>query len=101
MDNGTVRSVLVTGASSGIGNATARYLAERGCLVFGTVRNEKAAAELGAIPNVVPVLLDVTKSNEIADGVRKVTDAGHGLYDLVHNAGLGDLGMGCPAKRTA
>ncbi len=57
MDNGTMRSVLVTGASSGIGNATARYLAERGCRVYGTVRNEKAAAELREIPNVVPLTL--------------------------------------------
>jgi NAD(P)-dependent dehydrogenase (short-subunit alcohol dehydrogenase family) len=93
MDNGTMRSVLVTGASSGIGNATARYLAERGCLVFGTVRNEKAAAELGAIPNVVPLMCDVTKPDQIREAVESVTGAGRGLYGLVNNAGLGELGM--------
>jgi len=93
MDSGMTRAVLVTGASSGIGNATAGYLAERGCRVYGTVRNEQAAAELRKIPNVVPLMLDVTKPDEIAEAVRTVTEAGHGLYGLVNNAGLGELGM--------
>ena len=93
MENGTMRSVLVTGASSGIGNATARYLAARGCLVFGTVRNEESAARLREIQNVVPLMCDVTKPDEIAEAVKVVTDAGQGLYGLVNNAGLGELGM--------
>jgi NAD(P)-dependent dehydrogenase (short-subunit alcohol dehydrogenase family) len=93
MDDVTMRSVLVTGASSGIGNAVARYLAERGCVVYGTVRNEEAAARLREIPNVVPLMLDVTKLDEIREAVKLVTDTGHVLYGLVNNAGLGDLGM--------
>jgi NAD(P)-dependent dehydrogenase (short-subunit alcohol dehydrogenase family) len=93
MSDGTKRAVLVTGASSGIGNAIARHLAERSCWVYGTVRNEKAAAELGAIPNVVPLMLDVTKAEQIQDAVAFVTEQGHSLYGLVNNAGLGDLGM--------
>jgi len=93
MESGTMRSVLVTGTSSGIGDATARYLAARGCRVYGTVRNEEAAAKLREIPNVVPLLLDVTKPREIADAVRTIRGAGDGLYGLVNNAGLGELGM--------
>jgi NAD(P)-dependent dehydrogenase (short-subunit alcohol dehydrogenase family) len=93
MDDETTRSVLVTGASSGIGNCVARYLAERGCLVYGTVRSDGAADELRKTDNVVPLGCDVTKPSEIAAAVRAVTSAGHGLYGLVNNAGLGDLGM--------
>lgn len=93
MDHGTARPVLVTGASSGIGNCVAKHLAERGCLVYGTVRNDRAAADLRKIDNVVPLRCDVTKPAEIAAAVRTVTSAGHGLYGLVNNAGLGDLGM--------
>jgi len=93
MDHGMMRSVLVTGASSGIGNATARCLAERGCRVYGTVRNEEAAAELREIPNVVALMCDVTKPDEIRGAVKLVTGAGDGLYGLVNNAGLGELGM--------
>ena len=93
MENGTMRSVLVTGASSGIGNATARCLAERGCCVYGTVRNEESAARLREIQNVVPLMCDVTKPDEIREAVESVTGAGRGLYGLVNNAGLGELGM--------
>jgi NAD(P)-dependent dehydrogenase (short-subunit alcohol dehydrogenase family) len=46
-------------------------------------------------------MLDVTKPREIEEAVRIVAEAGHGLYGLVNNAGLGDLGMGCLAKRAA
>lgn len=93
MGERTARPVLVTGASSGIGRCVVKHLAERGCIVYGTVRNEKAADELRRIPNVVPVRCDVTKPDEIHAAVETVTAAGRGLYGLVNNAGLGELGM--------
>jgi NAD(P)-dependent dehydrogenase (short-subunit alcohol dehydrogenase family) len=83
----------VTGASSGIGNHTVRYLAERGHRVYGTVRKDRDAEELGRIENVISLMVDVTNPQEIQAAVEFITDAGHGLYGLVNNAGLGGLGM--------
>jgi NAD(P)-dependent dehydrogenase (short-subunit alcohol dehydrogenase family) len=93
MVGGATRSVLVTGASSGIGNHTVRYLAERGHRVYGTVRKDRDAEELGRIENVISLMVDVTNPQEIQAAVEFITDAGHGLYGLVNNAGLGGLGM--------
>jgi len=91
MDN-SARTVLTTGANSGIGLATALELGRRGFHSIGSVRSEekaatlaKAAAEAGVA--VEPVLLDVTD----ADGCRQVL--GHlDLFGLVNNAGYGVTG---------
>ena len=72
-------SVLVTGASSGIGQATARLLADRGFTVFGTAR-KPAATKQGDI-TMVP--LDVCSDDSVRACVEKV-----GKVDvLVNNAG--------------
>src|SRR5260370_36313432 len=60
--------VAVTGASSGIGRATAIELARRGHLVFAAARREEVLADLAAAtPNIQAVSLDVTD----ADSVRR------------------------------
>ena len=48
--------VLVTGASSGVGQSTARLLSQKGFKVFGTSRNP---ANADAIPNVEMLALDI------------------------------------------
>src|SRR6266851_1801151 len=74
---------LVTGVSSGIGNATARELVERGYRVFGTARSE-----LSAMPaEVERVLLDVRDAASIDAGVRQVLDKAGRIDLLVNNAG--------------
>ena len=84
--------VLITGCSSGIGLATARYLAERGVPVIATVRTEADAARLAAIEGVDPVICDVTDDAHVAR-LREAIDArGDGLWGLVHNAGIIHLG---------
>ena len=85
--------ILVTGASSGIGNCTVRHLADQGHTVFGTVRKAKDADALRRIPNVTPVLVDVTKPEQVEAGLEEVKRFGAGLYGLVNNAGIGELGM--------
>jgi NAD(P)-dependent dehydrogenase (short-subunit alcohol dehydrogenase family) len=79
-----VRSVLVTGASSGIGRATALRLARAGWRVYGGVRADDAADDLCAL-GVAPVRLDVTDAEQVAAAGREVGPELHGLVD---NAGI-------------
>jgi short-subunit dehydrogenase len=87
------RTVLVTGANSGIGLATAVELARRGFRAIGSVRSEEKAealreAALEANVEVESVRLDVTDSTACE---RVVSEAGP-LYGLVNNAGYGGAG---------
>ena len=85
--------VLVTGASTGIGNHLVKYLAARGHTVYGTARKDGDLAALGEIENVVPIRLDVRNAEQIREASSLVAARGMGLYGLVNNAGLGELGM--------
>jgi NADP-dependent 3-hydroxy acid dehydrogenase YdfG len=59
------KTVLVTGASSGIGKATAVYLAQHGYNVYGAARRVNRLQELSAY-GVKPVALDITSEDSIA-----------------------------------
>jgi NAD(P)-dependent dehydrogenase (short-subunit alcohol dehydrogenase family) len=90
-----MRNILVTGASSGIGEATVHHLAGLGMRVFAAVRDPVDGEALrtqaqGAGP-VVPVVLDVRDEASIARAVDEVRAAvgGEGLAGLVNNAGEG------------
>jgi len=81
------RAVLVTGASTGIGRATALYLLARGFRVFASVRRMEDAEGL---PGASPVLLDVESAESIraaSDAVASALDGGV-LDGLVNNAGI-------------
>jgi NADP-dependent 3-hydroxy acid dehydrogenase YdfG len=54
------KSILVTGTNSGIGRATAEYLASQGFHVYAGARNTAALEDLCKNPNITPVKLDVT-----------------------------------------
>ena len=91
-----MKSVVVTGVSTGIGYATAADLCRRGYRVFGSVRRveqgEALRGELGE--RFQPLLLDVTDEAEVRRAAELVREAlaGTGLFGLVNNAGLCDPG---------
>ncbi len=84
-----MKSVLVTGSSSGIGRATVRRLDEAGWKVFAGVRREEDAAALReeSSPRLEPLLLDVTDADAIAAAAERVGTESGGLDGLVDNAG--------------
>ena len=86
------RHVVVTGVSTGIGNAIACVLASRGVHVFGSVRRGEDAARLRAEfgDRFTPLIFDVTDSAAIQASVPIVSEAlaGDKLFGLVNNAGI-------------
>jgi len=91
-----MKSVVITGASTGIGWATAKLLLDRGFRVFGSVRKQADAdrlkAEFGA--NFTPLLFDVTDEAAVLAAARDVRAAlnGEKLAGLVNNAGIAVAG---------
>jgi NAD(P)-dependent dehydrogenase (short-subunit alcohol dehydrogenase family) len=85
--------VLVTGASSGIGHATALRLAADGWHVFAGVRKPEdgEALRAAAASEITPLLMDVTNTAQIKAAAEEVTEyvGANGLNALVDNAGIG------------
>jgi NAD(P)-dependent dehydrogenase (short-subunit alcohol dehydrogenase family) len=89
----TRRSVLVTGASSGIGEATALRLARSGWHVFAAVRKETDLDSIKrrGLENLEAVRLDVTDRDSIRNAALDIESrlAGRGLDAIFNNAGIG------------
>jgi NAD(P)-dependent dehydrogenase (short-subunit alcohol dehydrogenase family) len=88
------KSVIITGASSGLGRAAALHLADLGYRVFAGVRSTSGVEDLVNLPpsagELIPVLLDVTDAASIAragDDVQ-LRCADTGLWAVVNNAGV-------------
>ena len=82
---------LITGASSGIGKATAEALARRGFRVFAGVRRPESADTLKGA-GITPVALDVTSDEAVAEALQAVLDQAGRIDLLVNNAGYGQYG---------
>ena len=87
-----MNTILITGASSGIGKATALRFRSEGWNVIATMRDPAAGADLAALENVLVLRLDVTDGATI----RAAVDGGiarFGRIDvLLNNAGYGAYG---------
>ena len=83
------KSILVTGASTGIGRNLTETLAANGYHVYAGARKDKDLAALDAIENVTAVRLDVTRQDQVDAAVEMIRKKGTGLYALVNNAGIG------------
>jgi len=85
--------IFITGASSGLGEATARYLAARGAKLAIAARRmeklEKIADEITEAGGMaLPLELDVTDKEAVAVAVNKAADYYDGLDVMINNAGL-------------
>ena len=89
---------VVTGANSGIGRATAIYLAQQGFRVFGTVRSLDKAAKLNALAEKLGVAIDlvemdVADDTSVRQGFTDIFRASSSIDVLVNNAGIGGNGV--------
>ena len=91
------KTVMITGASSGIGRACALRMDRAGWQVFATVRKKADALRLesDASAKLRTILLDVTDPDQIAGAARTVAESveGDGLHGLVNNAGIAAGGL--------
>jgi NAD(P)-dependent dehydrogenase (short-subunit alcohol dehydrogenase family) len=85
-----MKSVLVTGASTGIGEACALRLDRLGHRVYAGVRSEEQGHGLRqrGSDRIVPVLLDVTDQEQIDAAAKQIAEGGGSLDGVVNNAGI-------------
>ena len=86
------KTVLITGASSGIGKATATLFADRGWNVVATMRNPGDGGDLADRSTVLVTRLDLVDSKSITSGVAAAVEHFGTIDVLVNNAGYGAYG---------
>ncbi|MDN2579376.1 SDR family oxidoreductase [Aquibium sp. ELW1220] len=85
-------TILITGASSGIGKATALRFQSEGWNVIATMRDPSAGADLARLDNVMVTRLDVTDAGSIAEAVAEGIARFRRIDVLLNNAGYGAYG---------
>ena len=86
------QTIFITGASSGIGKATAERFAERGWNVVATMRNPDDGADLAGRADTVVTHLDLLDPDSIGAAIAAAEDRFDGIDVLVNNAGYGAYG---------
>jgi NAD(P)-dependent dehydrogenase (short-subunit alcohol dehydrogenase family) len=86
-----MQTIFITGASAGLGKATAQLFQSKGWKVIATMRNPEKETELEQLENVVLLPLDVTNPKQVRETVQKAITLGP--VDVVfNNAGYGLIG---------
>lgn len=85
------QTILITGASTGIGKATAKHFQEKGWNVVATMRRPEAETELAG-ERMLVTRLDVQDSASITAAVKAAIDTFGGIDVLLNNAGYGAVG---------
>ncbi|MCG8370895.1 MAG: oxidoreductase [Proteobacteria bacterium] len=85
------KTVLITGASSGIGKETAKQLAARGYRVYAAARRIERMADLERL-GCVPLRMDVTKEEDLVAAIERIREQRGGVDVLINNAGFGTQG---------
>lgn len=85
------KTIFITGASSGMGKATAKYFQQKNWNVIATMRDPSKETELTDLDNVTVLPLDVTDVKQIEDTVAKAI-AIHPVDVVFNNAGYGLMG---------
>ncbi|SHF95516.1 SDR family oxidoreductase [Flavobacterium defluvii] len=86
-----MKTIFITGASSGLGKATAKLFHKKGWNVIATMRNPEKETELSQLKNVTLLALDVTHYDQIQSTVKKALELSD--IDIVfNNAGYGLIG---------
>ena len=84
-DKSAQKTILVTGASSGIGRIIAETLAADGYFVYAGARKQADLDALNEVPNIQSVRLDVTKQDEI-DADQAYSDSDEELIEMLKEA---------------
>ncbi len=86
-----MKTIFITGASTGLGRATALLFAKNGWKVIATMRTPEKETELAGEANITLLALDVTNKEQIAEAAAKALEMGD--VDVVfNNAGYGLVG---------
>ena len=87
------KTVLITGASTGIGRETAKYFQEKGWNVAATMRSPEKEKELINLQNVICPKLDVTDEESIALTMENIIEKFDSIDVIVNNAGYSLTGI--------
>lgn len=93
------KTILITGASSGIGRATAKLFQEKGWNVIATMRTPEKETELTGLANVLVTKLDVLELDTIDTALKQGIEKFGKIDVVLNNAGYGLMGTFESAKR--